>query len=123
MLSITFYKPYLVNPIIEVCIDRIASSCISSELLANGCSLRLNVSLVVQRHDTSHPASYDPPRGLYGDSRFYPANGQYQIFNICNHWVAERLADAGLAINVTLASWPGLLRTDLSYRVATSSGD
>lgn len=51
--------------------------------------------------------------GLYGNSRFYPAKPSYHLFNICNHWVAELLASAGIQINVTLASWPGLMRADL----------
>lgn len=37
--------------------------------------------------------------GLYGDSRFYAAHGEYTLFNNCNHWVAQGLQTAGLAVD------------------------
>ncbi len=67
-------------------------------------------------NDMKLPSDYIAPKGLYGDSRFFPARGQYHLFNICNHWTAKRLNDAGLPINITLATWPGLLRYDLLHR-------
>ncbi|MGH8564960.1 MAG: DUF2459 domain-containing protein [Gammaproteobacteria bacterium] len=33
--------------------------------------------------------------GLYGDSRFYPAQGQFHLFNTCNTWAAGALQAAG----------------------------
>lgn len=33
--------------------------------------------------------------GLYGDSRFYPAQGQFHLFNTCNTWAARALRAAG----------------------------
>lgn len=54
--------------------------------------------------------------GLYGNSRFYPAIGSYHLLNICNHWIAELLAKAGIQVNVTTASWPAFLRADLIWR-------
>ena len=36
--------------------------------------------------------------GLYGDSRFYPAWEQFNLFNTCNVWTARALRSAGLAI-------------------------
>ena len=33
--------------------------------------------------------------GLYGDSRFYPAHGQFHLFNTCNTWAARALQAAG----------------------------
>ncbi len=33
--------------------------------------------------------------GLFGDSRFYPANGQFHLFNTCNTWAARALQAAG----------------------------
>jgi uncharacterized protein (TIGR02117 family) len=66
--------------------------------------------------DMKLPPDYIAPKGLYGDSRFFPAKGHYHLFNICNHWAAKRLNDAGLPINITLATWPGLLRFDLLQR-------
>ena len=41
-------------------------------------------------------ASAEP--GLYRFSRFYPATGEFHIFNTCNTWTARGLAAAGLAI-------------------------
>lgn len=37
-------------------------------------------------------------RGLYADSRFYPAVGSFHLFNTCNTWIARLLAGAGVDI-------------------------
>ncbi|AWB65270.1 TIGR02117 family protein [Saccharobesus litoralis] len=34
-------------------------------------------------------------KGLYGDSQFYQANGEYHATNTCNVWTARALASAG----------------------------
>lgn len=39
--------------------------------------------------------------GLYGRSRFYAAQGNYTLFNNCNHWVARGLNIAGLPVDPT----------------------
>ncbi len=36
--------------------------------------------------------------GVYEFSRFYPATGEFHLFNTCNTWTARGLAAAGLAI-------------------------
>jgi uncharacterized protein (TIGR02117 family) len=55
-------------------------------------------------------ASFDRPeggraetvaRGLYHDSRFYPAHGRFHLFNTCNTWTARNLADAGVGVSPT----------------------
>lgn len=61
-------------------------------------------------------APFLPAQGLYGDSRFFPAHGNYHMFNICNHRVAQWLASAGVPVNISLATWPRLLRADLEAR-------
>lgn len=42
-------------------------------------------------------------RGLYAYSRFYSATGTYHIFNNCNTWTMEALAEAGVAVDSPLA--------------------
>jgi uncharacterized protein (TIGR02117 family) len=37
-------------------------------------------------------------RGLYGDSRFYPAWEQFSLLNTCNVWTARTLRAAGLPV-------------------------
>jgi uncharacterized protein (TIGR02117 family) len=37
-------------------------------------------------------------RGLYGDSRFYPAWEQFSLLNTCNVWTARALRAAGLPV-------------------------
>lgn len=37
--------------------------------------------------------------GLYGDSQFYKANGEYKMLNNCNQWSAEILKAGGLDIS------------------------
>ena len=38
--------------------------------------------------------------GLYGNSRFYPAQGQFHLLNTCNVWTAQALRAAGYPIRV-----------------------
>jgi uncharacterized protein (TIGR02117 family) len=38
--------------------------------------------------------------GLYGFSLFYPATGEFHLFNTCNTWTARGLAQGGLPITV-----------------------
>jgi len=50
----------------------------------------------VARHGTSRAAASAP--GLYPFSRFYPATGEFHLFNTCNTWSARALAAAGLPV-------------------------
>ncbi len=38
-------------------------------------------------------------RGLYQDSRFYPARGRFHLFNTCNTWTARMLTAAGAGVS------------------------
>jgi uncharacterized protein (TIGR02117 family) len=49
-----------------------------------------------ERAGAAAAASLGP--GLYGDSRFYPAWQQFNLFNTCNVWTARALRSAGLPI-------------------------
>jgi len=42
------------------------------------------------------PIAADP--GLYGDSRFFPARGNFWFGRTCNTWTAQRLHDGGVDI-------------------------
>jgi len=44
-------------------------------------------------------------QGLYLFSRFYPATGEFHLFNTCNTWTARGLQQGGLAIQVFGTSW------------------
>ena len=37
--------------------------------------------------------------GVYAFSRFYPATGEFHLFNTCNTWTANALAGAGLPVD------------------------
>jgi uncharacterized protein (TIGR02117 family) len=39
--------------------------------------------------------------GVYAFSRFYPATGEFHLFNTCNTWTARGLAAAGLAVSAS----------------------
>jgi uncharacterized protein (TIGR02117 family) len=54
--------------------------------------------------------------GLYGPSEFYKANGNFNLFNVCNHWVARLLAAAGVPTNPLLSTLPKGLFWDLVWR-------
>ena len=40
-------------------------------------------------------------RSLYGRGYFYPAVGEFHLFNTCNSWTARMLAAAGVAIDAS----------------------
>ena len=58
----------------------------------------------------------DLGRGLYGPSLFYPANGTFGIFRVCNHWIADLLGAAGLPKAPVLATLPSGLLLHLRWR-------
>jgi uncharacterized protein (TIGR02117 family) len=62
----------------------------------------------VSRRGARRAASIGP--GLYGDSRFYEAEGQFDLFNNCNVWTARALQAAGLPITPSRAVTAGNLR-------------
>lgn len=39
--------------------------------------------------------------GVYEFSRFYPATGEFHLFNTCNTWTARGLAAAGIAVSAS----------------------
>ncbi|MBI3434233.1 MAG: DUF2459 domain-containing protein [Proteobacteria bacterium] len=58
----------------------------------------------------------DLGRGLYGPSLFYRASGTFNLFELCNHWVARLLDAAGVATAPVLATLPWGLLLDLRWR-------
>jgi uncharacterized protein (TIGR02117 family) len=68
----------------------------------------------------------DLGRGLYGPSLFYPANGTFGMFKVCNHWIADLLGAAGLPKAPVLATLPYGLIWHLRWRAGltpqTSTG-
>jgi uncharacterized protein (TIGR02117 family) len=54
--------------------------------------------------------------GLYGPSRFYPANGTFSMLHVCNHWVDDLLGAAGLPTAPVLATLPAGLMLNLRWR-------
>jgi hypothetical protein len=58
----------------------------------------------------------DAGPGLYGPSRFYRARGTFNIFHVCNHWLADLLDAAGVPTAPVLATLPSGLFLDLQWR-------
>lgn len=54
--------------------------------------------------------------GLYGPSLFWRAVGTFSIARVCNHWVAELLAEAGVRSNRLIGILPAGLFFDLKTR-------
>lgn len=50
-------------------------------------------------------------RGSTADSLFYPAVGEFHLFNNCNTWVAHALESAGYAMGLPLPFTTGQLLT------------
>ena len=55
-------------------------------------------------------------RGLYGHSLFYRAVGTFNALRVCNHWIADLLAAAGVPTAPVLATMPQGLLWDLTWR-------
>jgi hypothetical protein len=51
--------------------------------------------------------------GLYGDSRFYEAQGRFHAFNNCNTWAARAFKAAGLPVTPRRAVTAGSLRCQM----------
>jgi uncharacterized protein (TIGR02117 family) len=58
----------------------------------------------------------DAGAGLYGPSLFYRARGTFNIFHVCNHWLADLLDAAGVPTAPALATLPPGLFLDLEWR-------
>jgi uncharacterized protein (TIGR02117 family) len=58
----------------------------------------------------------DAGAGLYGPSRFYRARGTFNIFHVCNHWLADLLDVAGVPTAPVPATLPAGLLLDLEWR-------
>ena len=58
--------------------------------------------------------------GLYGESRFYQAEGRYSLFYTCNTWVAEALAASNCQMSPTAVITAGSVMSQL--RRATAVG-
>ncbi|KFG68351.1 DUF2459 domain-containing protein [Microvirga sp. BSC39] len=54
--------------------------------------------------------------GLYGPSLFYKASGHFNLFHVCNHWVADLLDAAGVPTTPALSILPAGLLADLTWR-------
>ena len=52
--------------------------------------------------------------GIYGDSQFYKAKGNFHIFNTCNKWTAKGLESAGMNISSTFKLTAGSIMNFLS---------
>lgn len=52
-------------------------------------------------------------RGLYGESRFYPARGRFHLFNTCNVWTARALQVAGYPIDPSAAITASMLLSQI----------
>jgi len=52
--------------------------------------------------------------GIYGDSQFYKAKGDFHIFNTCNKWTAKGLESAGMNISTTFKLTAGSIMSYLS---------
>ena len=54
--------------------------------------------------------------GLYGPSRFFRGVDHFNIFHVCNHWVAALIGAAGLQVSPIAATLPPGLFLDLRWR-------
>jgi uncharacterized protein (TIGR02117 family) len=59
-------------------------------------------------------------RGLYGYSLFYRAVGSFNVLRVCNHWIADLLAAAGVPTAPVLATMPQGLLWDLTWRAGAT---
>ena len=57
--------------------------------------------------------------GIYGDSQFYKAKGDFHIFNTCNKWTAKGLESAGMKISTNFKLTAGSIMNYLSRENST----
>ena len=72
--------------------------------------------LLAKIDTTFAPGQQDLGPGLYGPSLFYRARGAFHVFHVCNHWIADLLAAAGVPTLPALAALPPGLLLDLRWR-------
>jgi uncharacterized protein (TIGR02117 family) len=70
----------------------------------------------IARGGDGQPEALGP--GLYGPSLFYRANGDFNLFRVCNHWIADLLDAAGIPTPPLAAVLPIGILTDLNWRSA-----
>lgn len=81
-------------------------------------SLKLDAEQFARLVDHLH-ASFDrsgdraAEPGIYAFSRFYPATGEFHLFNTCNTWTARALAAAGLNVDPSGVQTAGELMRQL----------
>jgi len=54
--------------------------------------------------------------GLYGSSRFFRGTEHFNIFHVCNHWVAGLLSATGVPVSRVASTLPQGLLLDLRWR-------
>lgn len=60
------------------------------------------VSHSLRLDETGAPVPLGEGR-ISGQSRFYAARGNFHLFNMCNHWSARRLKEAGLPMRALIS--------------------
>ena len=63
------------------------------------------IRLITYLHDSFErsgaPRAESVAPGVYDFSRFYPATGEFHLFNTCNTWTARGLATAGVDVSAS----------------------
>lgn len=75
-------------------------------------------------HRTSGNKVIELGRGLYGNSQFYRAEGNFHVFNTCNTWVAKAIKKTGYPISTATITVKGLmsqLRPDFNAKTTCYS--
>jgi uncharacterized protein (TIGR02117 family) len=91
------------------------SEMVSVELSGAGFSRMLDrLEASFARNRDNVPDDLGP--GLYGASRFFRGAEYFNIFHVCNHWVARLLSVAGVPVSRVAATLPQGLFLDLRWR-------
>lgn len=83
------------SPVIYFSESEIVKLCLNAE---ENQSLIAFVAKSFLKNDNKIMATKD---GIYGDSQFYQAQGDYYLMNTCNKWTAKGLSSAGFNISTT----------------------
>ncbi len=84
--------------------SEVVSLCVSDAALAS--MMQFVARSFVRNADNLAPSQ----NGLYGDSQFYAAVGDYFMFNTCNTWTATGLYEAGVEISPHLLTASAVMR-------------
>lgn len=81
--------------------------------------LAQEIAEALQYGETGAPIVLEEGR-VEGQSAFLAARGDFHLFNMCNHWTARRLREAGAPVHASISFTAGGLTRAVRHKMARS---